>query len=207
MTRRRGGYCFEQNRRFADVLTTIGFDVTELLARVRPPGVEVVTPRTHMTLCTRVDGDDRLADVGFGAAVPRLAVPLDGTARHDGWGEVRVVDEGGSAFVLQRSNADGWRDLYAFRFEPVFPMDDVMGNHFMSTHPTSPFVNGLTLQMVTADAHHVVRSGEYTRLADGEESSRQPDVAVLRSLLDEVFAIEPSADERDALVDRVFAVR
>src|SRR5690606_20556862 len=59
----RGGYCFEQNTLFAAVLRTIGFDVTPLEARVRPPGVTKTLPRSHMTL--RVDVDDRawLVDV------------------------------------------------------------------------------------------------------------------------------------------------
>ena len=34
VARRRGGYCFEQNRLFADVLTSIGFEVVALAARV-----------------------------------------------------------------------------------------------------------------------------------------------------------------------------
>ena len=207
VTLRRGGYCFEQNRLFADVLTSIGFEVTEVLARVRPPGLEAVTPRTHMTLCVRLEGADWLADVGFGAGEPRLAVPLDGTARPDGWGEVRVVDEGESTLVLQRSTSDGWRGLYAFAFEPVFPMDYVMGNHFTSTHPTSPFVRGLTLQLVTADVRHVVRSGKHTVIAAGEELTQQVDADVLTSLLDDVMRIQLPSDDRRALFVVVFAPR
>ena len=34
VTRRRGGYCFEQNRLFCDALTALGFAVRPLLARV-----------------------------------------------------------------------------------------------------------------------------------------------------------------------------
>ncbi|MGF1627728.1 MAG: arylamine N-acetyltransferase, partial [Alphaproteobacteria bacterium] len=71
----RGGYCFEQNRLFADALEGLGFAVTGLAARVLWNGPEdAVTPRSHMLL--RVDfGDDVwIADVGFGAMT--LTAPL-----------------------------------------------------------------------------------------------------------------------------------
>ena len=51
----RGGYCFEHNLLFYDVLTTIGFDVTLLGARVvwRLPDDAPPNPRTHALL--RID--------------------------------------------------------------------------------------------------------------------------------------------------------
>ncbi|MGH2415462.1 MAG: arylamine N-acetyltransferase family protein, partial [Microcystaceae cyanobacterium] len=51
---RRGGYCFEQNLLLRSVLTSLGFQVTNLAARVlwNLPE-ETITPRTHMLL--RVD--------------------------------------------------------------------------------------------------------------------------------------------------------
>ena len=54
---KRGGYCFEQNTLFREVLRLIGYEVTPLLARVRwnvPPEVE--TPLTHMVLRVEVAG-------------------------------------------------------------------------------------------------------------------------------------------------------
>src|SRR5436309_12586258 len=46
---RRGGYCFEQNCFFKDVLEAIGFSVTCLGARVLY-GTTGIRPRTHMAL-------------------------------------------------------------------------------------------------------------------------------------------------------------
>ncbi|MEM9515447.1 MAG: arylamine N-acetyltransferase [Actinomycetota bacterium] len=201
---RRGGYCLEQNRLFADVLGSIGFSLTEVLARARPPGLEVVAPRIHMALCVHIDGVDWLADVGFGAEQPRVPVRLDGTARDDGWGGVRVVEERKSELVLQRSASDGWHDLYTFDFEPVFPMDYVVANHFARTHPAAPFAGDLTLQLAAADARHVLLRGEY-RMYVADRVVREPlDPALLSRLLDEVMPIELAPDDRRALFDRVF---
>ena len=76
----RGGYCFEHNTLFADVLRQLGFKVQEGTARVRwsvPPGVK--TPRTHCLLFVEAEGDDYLADVGFGGNV--LTAPLKLSSR------------------------------------------------------------------------------------------------------------------------------
>ena len=62
---RRGGYCFEQNRLFATVLESLGFAVTCLAGRVQM-GSQKTRPRTHMLLMVKIDGEEWLADVGFG---------------------------------------------------------------------------------------------------------------------------------------------
>jgi len=67
VARRRGGYCFEHNQLFADVLRTLGFEVTTLAARVVWGRIgQSLGPRTHMVLRVRVGADDYLSDVGFG---------------------------------------------------------------------------------------------------------------------------------------------
>src|SRR5690242_18326109 len=51
---RRGGFCYELNGLFADLLATLGFDVSMMAARVwngRDYGVELA----HMTLMVRLD--------------------------------------------------------------------------------------------------------------------------------------------------------
>src|SRR5204862_693519 len=75
LTPGRGGWCFEHNLLFAHALEAIGFDVTRLAARVRWNVPEdVVTARSHMLLRVRVDGEDWIADVGFGGLT--LTAPL-----------------------------------------------------------------------------------------------------------------------------------
>jgi N-hydroxyarylamine O-acetyltransferase len=66
--RRRGGYCFEHNGLFFDVLTALGFAVRPLSARGRilPPQGQI-PPRTHMLLEVHIGGERWLTDVGVGA--------------------------------------------------------------------------------------------------------------------------------------------
>jgi len=67
----RGGYCFEQNRLLSDALRAIGFQVTDLAARVLWGQAEdAITARTHMLLRVEADGKSWLADCGFGGNTP-----------------------------------------------------------------------------------------------------------------------------------------
>ncbi len=80
----RGGYCFEHNSLFANVLRQLGFKVQEATARVRwnvPAGAR--TPRVHCLLFVDAEGGKYLADVGFGGNVLTAPLKLDVARRAD----------------------------------------------------------------------------------------------------------------------------
>ncbi|MFD6327197.1 arylamine N-acetyltransferase, partial [Streptomyces sp. NPDC058442] len=65
---RRGGFCYELNGAFGTLLTALGYEVVLLAARVYGDGGRLGIPYDHLALRVRTpDGDDLLADVGFGA--------------------------------------------------------------------------------------------------------------------------------------------
>lgn len=201
---RRGGYCFEQNALFAAALRALGFEVATLEARVRPAGVTVVLPRTHMVLRVVADGRDWLADVGFGGDGPLLPVPLDGEPIDAGDGVYRVVREDEETLVLRRRSADGsWIDDYSFGLAPALPVDYEVANHFTSTHPSSPFVNTLTAQRVTPESRRVLRGRSFCERRDGVETRRElDDDEVVRMVIEELgLAVGPD-DVRRALPPR-----
>jgi N-hydroxyarylamine O-acetyltransferase len=179
---RRGGYCFEHNTLFAAVLEAVGFGVTRLGARVRF-GARSVTARTHMALLVEADGQDRLADVGFGGGSILRSLPI-GTGpevEQFGW-RFRLVDDDGSR-VLQTYRPKGWLDLYAFTFEPQYPVDAEMANHYTSTHPSSPFTRTLTVQLSAPERSLILRGRKLIEeTPTGETSSEVPDDELLQVL-------------------------
>jgi N-hydroxyarylamine O-acetyltransferase len=157
----RGGYCFEQNLLFAAVLERLGFAVTRLAARVRL-GAHRVLPRTHMLLQVQAEGRSWLADVGFGGSGLLEPLPLASGAvfRQHGW-SYRLVNEA-NLWVLQLAEGDDWHDLYAFTLEPQHLVDYEMANHYVSTHPSSRFVQTLTVQRSTPQERYVLRDYDFT---------------------------------------------
>jgi len=195
----RGGYCFEQNTLFREVLRARGVPVTAREARVRS-GATSRRPRTHMTLVVLIGGVEYLCDVGFGAYTPLQPVPLDGSqSRQHAW-VYRVVPEG-SLQVLQWQRDGGWQDLYAI--EPGEPgdIDFEMGNWFTSTWPDSGFVQTMTAQRATPEARYTLRN--YTLTEDSRDTSfvrtlrREEIVPVLRR----VFGLDVRDDAKFRALD------
>jgi N-hydroxyarylamine O-acetyltransferase len=159
VTRRRGGYCFEQNRLLADMLRALGFAVRPLLARVRLGAPEDVVPmRSHVTLLVTLDGRDWIAEGGFGGSdLP--ALPLeDGAAATSPDGashRLRRVGERGSLsgeWLIERAGAHGatdgraaphedWQAQYSFDLAQVAPDDLEQANHWTSTRPATRFTS------------------------------------------------------------------
>ncbi|HJV62964.1 MAG TPA: arylamine N-acetyltransferase [Albitalea sp.] len=145
--RGRGGYCFEHNQLFAEVLRAIGFTVSGLAARVlwnRPP--DAVTARSHMLL--RVELPDvpavpHLVDVGFGGltltGALRLEPDVEQATPHEPF---RLLQHDGD-WRMQARLRGQWQTLYRFDLQRQHAVDYEVANHFVSTHPQSQFVHRL----------------------------------------------------------------
>ena len=156
----RGGYCFEHNLLFAAVLEKLGFDAKLLGAKVRHRGDKDL-PRTHMLLLVDVEGEQWVADVGFGGEGLLLPVPFGAgrEARHYAWA-YRIIEERAGQWLLQSQRDGAWANLYCFTMQPQTLADCVMANHYTSTHPDSPFVSTLTVQLPTPEARYILRNRE-----------------------------------------------
>jgi N-hydroxyarylamine O-acetyltransferase len=168
---RRGGYCFEQNELFASVLEHLGFSVTRLAARVRL-GAERLLPRTHMLLKVDIGDTSWLADVGFGGEGLLTPLPMiAGAATQQFAWSYQLLDNSG-LWVLQSLNAGAWQDMYAFTLEPHYLVDYEVANYYVSTHPSSIFVQTMTVQLPTPEARYILRGREFTIDRGGTSTSR-----------------------------------
>jgi N-hydroxyarylamine O-acetyltransferase len=206
VTRRRGGYCYEHNLLFAALLERLGFGVTRLAARVRM-GSEAIRPRSHMTLQVESAGTDWLADVGFGGEGVLDPMPLvDGAVTSQpGWNHALSRDEDGS-WVLRSLHPEGWFDLYAFTLEPQHPVDYEVANHYLSTHPRSPFVTGPVVQRSTTEWRLSLTGRRLVESRpDGTETAVELDDGELAGTLTERFGIPLDGEETAGL--RAYAER
>ena len=171
----RGGYCYEHNLLFAEVLRALGFEVTGLAARVLWNLPEsAVLPRTHMLLLVRLQGAAYVADVGFGGltltAPLRLQAGLVQETPHE---RFRLEQEQG-LWVLQAEVADSWKPLYAFDLQEQLQEDYELANWYVSTHPNSRFVRELVAARPEAGCRHALLNRRYSRYErDGLAQTRE----------------------------------
>jgi len=144
--RQRGGYCYEHTLLFGAALERLGFEAVRRVARVQP---HKAGPRTHALLKVGVDGQEFLADVGFGAGQLYPTPLKDGVVVDQaGWDHQLTRD--GDVWTLSKQTADGWIPQHASNDEPVRPIDYDVYHHYISTHPNSPFT-GRPVVMRVAD--------------------------------------------------------
>ncbi|HUI99536.1 MAG TPA: arylamine N-acetyltransferase [Usitatibacter sp.] len=162
VSRRRGGWCFEQNLLFAHVLEALGFRVRRLAARVRwnvPTGV--VTARSHMLLEIALDDEAWIADVGFGgqslSAPLRLVPGVEQATAHESF---RLVAEG-DAYLLEAHVEGDWRALYAFERHAQHLADFEVSNWYLANHPQSQFVTGIVAARAAPGLRHALRNARY----------------------------------------------
>ena len=107
VTRRRGGFCYELNGLFYQLLKEIGFTVKMVSARVYG-GKKGYSPEfDHMALIVKIQNDDYLVDVGFGefASYPIKIELNKETIDPRGIFNIEMFDE--NYKVVNKKNVDG----------------------------------------------------------------------------------------------------
>lgn len=189
----RGGYCFEQNGLLRSVLTTLGFSVTGLGARVLwnlPP--DTLTPRSHMVLLVDLAGEPYIADVGFGGLTLTAPLRLISDAEQETPHETFRLIQAESFWILQAQIGAAWKPLYQFDLQPQYPCDYGVSNWHVSTHPNSIFVTGLMAARVDRDRRYGLRNTELaTHYLAGQTEKRQlASVSELEVALTDIFRLK-----------------
>ena len=188
--RRRGGYCYEHNGLMGYVLDELGFGVQRFAGRVvwmNPDGP--LPAQTHQVLSVTVPGvdDPLLVDVGFGGQTLTSPIRLQPgqvqETRHEPY-RIRERDDG---YQLEAEISGEWQPLYMFTTRPQPRIDLEVGSWYVSTHPNSHFVTGLTAALVTDDARWNLRGRH---------------LAVHRAGNTEKIRFASAADVLDVLTDR-----
>ncbi|MGW4505113.1 arylamine N-acetyltransferase family protein [Streptomyces sp. NPDC004436] len=220
---RRGGYCFEHVLLFAAATERLGFHVTGMIGRVSL-GASKVLPATHglLAVTARDDGREWLCDVGFGAGPLGPVELADGArAAYDGWLhrlERRPGSHGIDQWWLYQTapgptgpsgpeDAPGpggrggrvrsrWLDRHTFTLTAQYPIDYVVGSHFVGTHARSPFVRRLLVQRMAPAVHRSLDDLTLvTTLPDGASTTEEIAPEALDGVLREVFGIVLTREE------------
>jgi len=113
--KKRGGFCYELNGIFYEMLRSIGFDVKMISARVFDQGQQIFSPEfDHLAIIAKIDSVDYLADAGFGefAFTPLKVEP--GTIQNDERGKFRIDRHDNSYYKVSKGVGEEWVPEYMF---------------------------------------------------------------------------------------------
>lgn len=194
--RRRGGYCYEHNGLMGYVLQELGYGIERLAGRVvwmKEPDAPLPA-MTHTVLSVTIPGVEGpfLVDVGFGGQTLTSPIRLEaGTIQQTRHEPYRLVDDG-EELTLQAKVRDEWQPLYRFTTRPQPQIDLEVGSWYVSTHPESYFVTGLTVALVTDDERRNLRGRNLAihHQGGGTEKIRFDTAAQVLDALTDRFGID-----------------
>jgi len=203
VTRNRGGYCFEHNKLFHDVLKEIGYKCKIQLARVLLNSDKDV-PRTHRVTKVTLKERDYLVDVGFGPYCPRAPLPLDTEEPQDhGDAIYRIVEPSAGKYLLQMDKEGEWFTLYSFDDGDYTEADCLCGHHYSATFPDAVFVNNLVVSRKMETEIRSIRNESYHKMINGEvEITPIDSEETLNRLLTEEFNILLKEDKIQTLYSK-----
>lgn len=133
---RRGGWCYEMNGLFAEILREIGFSVTEMAGAVMRGERGQIAHGNHLVL--RVDLErPYIADVGFGDGMLEPAPMRDGVHRCEGY-EFRL-ETLADGWLRFHNHTFGGAPYFDFRDQPADPIQLGATCQWLATSPQSVF--------------------------------------------------------------------
>jgi N-hydroxyarylamine O-acetyltransferase len=164
---RRGGFCYELNGAFAELLAALGFDVTLLAARViGPDGLGI--PFDHLALRVRTP-EPWLVDVGFGR-LSHHPLRLDSRAEQAdpvGVFEIRDGDDG-DLDVIQDGSPQYRLEVRARQLA-----DFEAACWWHQTAPKSHFTSSLTCSLVTETGRFTLAGRRLIQTTGGQRQERE----------------------------------
>ncbi len=169
VTRRRGGYCFELNELYGQLLRGLGFFVTDYFARFLADEKEI-PKRRHHVLGVEIPGREGrwMCDVGVGSGSPNY--PLEMTYGVEQWqGEMRYrLDlDAFLGWVVKVWKHGEWFSIFSFTEEPQLTKDFITTSFYCEHAADSPFNKQAMVCLRTATGRNTL-DGDTFKMFDGE---------------------------------------
>lgn len=162
--RKRGGYCFELNGLFFELLTHLGYDCSLQLARVTMNSDEPAA-RTHRYTKVTIDSIPYYVDVGFGPYTPAGPIRLNNEELQKiGMTTYRIIQNESEEYLLQYLKDDDWFTLNKSDNGNYSQADCEVGHYYSYSHPNAVFVNHLVVSLKTPYAVKSLRNGEFHQI-------------------------------------------
>lgn len=170
---RRGGFCYELNGAFGNLLRAIGFPVTNVSARPWSATTGFGPEFDHLALIVTADGVRWLADVGFGESfLEPLRLDERGDQR-DPAGLFRIEEREAGELVLRGKRDDIWFDAYVFTLTRRALADFAEMCRFHSTSPESHFTRKRLCSLARMDGRITLSDLRLITTKDGVRTERE----------------------------------
>ncbi|HMO79850.1 MAG TPA: arylamine N-acetyltransferase [Pyrinomonadaceae bacterium] len=186
---RRGGFCYELNGLFNELLLGLGFAARLVSARVfngKGYGPEF----DHAAIIVTLGEIDFLADVGFGDFTAEPLKIVEDLVQADRAGEFVVRRYDDRYLEVAKRDGDKWRSQYIFTDNVRELSEFAEMCHFHQTSPDSHFTKGRLCSIMTETGRRTLTDNKYLITDNGRSHERTVgSAAEFDKLLDDEFGI------------------
>ena len=168
---KRGGFCYELNGLFNELLLDLGYTTRLVSARVFNPIKSEYGPEfDHMILVVTVGDAEYIADVGFGdfIAEPLLFAPRVELADREGIFSIEQ-DDGGSFKILKKTG-DGWVPECMFGDQARNLSEFAEMCDFQQYSPDSHFLKGKICSLMTGNGRKTLVDKNFILTTNGKKT-------------------------------------
>ncbi|HEY0460551.1 MAG TPA: arylamine N-acetyltransferase [Pyrinomonadaceae bacterium] len=164
---KRGGFCYELNGLFGELLNKLGFPSRLISARVASANGDFSAEYDHLAILTLTDGEYFLVDVGFGdfAAAPLRFLP--DVEQQDENGTFLIRNFADKYFEVVKKDGDAWASEYIFTdlARDLAEFDEMC--RFHQTSPESHFTRGKICSLMTGGGRKTLTDKKFIETRNG----------------------------------------
>jgi len=174
---KRGGFCYELNGLFYELLEEIGFQNKIISAKVSKGNGEFGAEYDHLAILTRIGNEEYLVDVGFGSFTAEpLKFVLD-VEQQDASGVFMIRKIDGEYFEVVKKDVDGWQSEYVFTTLKRDLREFAEMCQFHQTSPESHFTRGKVCSLLTLDGRKTLTDEKFIETVEGQKKEITVDSA------------------------------
>lgn len=169
ITEQRGGYCFELQGLFKELLETLGFSVAQYAGRFLNSDGSIQM-RRHRVLVVSIGGERFLVDVGVRRESARKALLLScNDVQSDGICQYRFIKDPFFGWILQqKEQGKDWKSRFGFTEEPQIDDDFIMPSFYCEQHPDSTFHSFMKLSIFRGKSNFTLVDGIFSEYCNAK---------------------------------------
>lgn len=195
VTRQRGGYCYELNGLFCELLKALGFDAHLISARITK-GKNTGPEYDHLAIIVLIEKEQWLVDVGYGDFSLQPLLIGEENVQFDGRQQYLIRKEPSGYFSVgkYKSYDHKFHREYQFSLQPHSLSDFGQANEYKQTSPYSHFTQNLICTLPTDTGRISLINHRLIHTINGLKTEHTIATAEIPEILKKHLGIQPEAE-------------
>ena len=174
---KRGGFCYELNGLFYELLAEINFQNKIISAKVSKGDGDFGAEYDHLAILTRIGNKDFLVDVGFGNFTTEPLEFILNVEQTDANGVFTIRKYDDRYFEVVKKTGDIWQSEYVFSTVNRDLQEFAEMCRFHQTSPESHFTRGKVCSLMTLGGRKTLTDKKFIEGKNGEKTETDIDSA------------------------------